>query len=446
MQRRRVGFKIVLALLTTALIAGVGQVAAFCGFYVAKADVGLFNKASQVIIARDGNRTVVTMSSDFRGNAKDFAIVVPVPVTVRKDQVKVGEQKIFDRIDSYTAPRLVEYFDSDPCRVYPRKKWSRFDRSAAPVMEATKSKVSNKALGITIEAKFSVGEYDIVVLGAKQSAGLEIWLKRNGYRMPPKARSLLRPYIRQQMKFFVAKVNLKRHRRSGFQNLRPIMMAYESPRFMLPIRLGMINAQQAQDLIVYVLSPKGRAEVSNYRMVKIPSNVNLPVHVKSEFAKFYPAMFEQAYQREGRNAVFLEYAWDMRWCDPCAANPLSAEELRKAGVFWQAKARGGAANVYVTRLHVRYTRDKFPQDLRFQETPNRKNFQGRYILRHAFKGNLGCSAGGRYQQQLLQRQEREAQQLAHLTGWDINRIRKKIGIRRIDGGKDSWWNTIFKSG
>lgn len=448
MRHKRLNFKILLGLLSAGLVLAVGQVSAFCGFYVAKADVGLFNKASQVIIARDGNRTVVTMSNDFQGKARDFAIVIPVPVTLRKDQVKVGDQKIFDRLDSYTAPRLVEYFDSNPCAVRYKKSWGMFDRSAPMVKSAARERRANKALGVTIEAKFSVGEYDMLVLGAKQSAGLEIWLRRNGYKLPAKARSLLRPYVQQKMKFFVAKVNLKRHRKSGFQSLRPIMMAYESPRFMLPIRLGMINAQTAQDLVIYVLSPKGRAEVTNYRMVKIPSNMNLPVHIKSKFNKFYPAMFEQAYRREGRNAVFLEYAWDMRWCDPCAANPLNAGELRKAGVFWGPKqGRVSAPNVYITRLHVRYTRDKFPQDLKFQETPNRQNYQGRYVLRHAYKGPMSCSAGERYRQQLVNRHEREAQQLAHLTGWDINTIRKKMGVSSGSrGGKDSWWNTIFKSG
>ena len=52
---------------------------AFCGFYVAKADSKLFNKASQVVLARDGNRTVLTMANDYEGEAKDFDVVIPVP-------------------------------------------------------------------------------------------------------------------------------------------------------------------------------------------------------------------------------------------------------------------------------------------------------------------------------------------------------------------------------
>ena len=47
----------------------------FCGFYVAKADTKLFNKASQVVLVRDGDRTVLTMANDFKGEPKEFAVV-----------------------------------------------------------------------------------------------------------------------------------------------------------------------------------------------------------------------------------------------------------------------------------------------------------------------------------------------------------------------------------
>ena len=41
-----------------------------------------------------------------------------------------------------------------------------------------------KALGVTIEAQYTVGEYDILILSAQQSSGLETWLRENGYRIP----------------------------------------------------------------------------------------------------------------------------------------------------------------------------------------------------------------------------------------------------------------------
>ena len=52
------------------LAASAAPAYAFCGFYVAKADTKLFNKASQVVLVRDGDRTVVTMANDFRGDPR----------------------------------------------------------------------------------------------------------------------------------------------------------------------------------------------------------------------------------------------------------------------------------------------------------------------------------------------------------------------------------------
>lgn len=437
-------------LIVVMLAAGSSESWGFCGFFVAKADAKLFNKASRVVIARDGDRTVLTMANDYQGEVKDFAIVVPVPVVLQKGQVHIGDPQVLERLDAFSAPRLVEYFDPDPCRAMVMEK----EMSAPMAAGAAKGRGAD-ALGVKIEAQFTVGEYDIIILSAKESGGLEIWLLENGYRMPAGAAPLLQPYIKQNMKFFVAKVNLKEFEKTGQQFLRPLQMAYESPKFMLPIRLGMANAKEEQDLVAYILSPQGRAEVTNYRTVRIPSDAEIPIYVKNEFGDFYRAMFQRAYEREGKNVVFLEYAWDMNWCDPCAADPLTPEELRKAGVFWtddtgsSPKMRpvpGGATNVYISRLHVRYGREKFPEDLVFQATPNRENFQGRYILRHPFQGEISCQEGKRYRKDLRQRLETEAQTLAKLTGWEINDIRKKAGIQggpTSEKDDESWWDKIF---
>lgn len=413
----------------------------FCGFYVAKADTNLYNKASEVIIARESDRTILTMANDYQGNVKDFAIVVPVPVVLQQEQVRVGDPKIIERLDAFSAPRLVEYFDPDPC--------SDGDLSGGagtrggPPRPASVARERNEQnyLGVTVEARFTVGEYDILILSARESNGLETWLKTNGYRIPQGGSQLLHPYIRQNMKFFVAKVNLSEFQKSGYKFLRPLQIAYESPRFMLPIRLGTINATSEQDLIIYILSPKGQTEITNYRTVKIPSDTEIPVFVKNEFGDFYKAMFQTAYTREGKNIAFIEYAWDMAGCDPCSAEPLNPEELRQAGVFWLNP--GGGTNVFITRLHVRYTRDKFPEDLMFQETSNRQFFQGRYILRHPFSGEIQCEEAQGYRRVLSERFEREAQTLAQLTGWNIQEIRKKMPATAAQNQKIPFWRNIW---
>jgi hypothetical protein len=134
----------------------------------------------------------------------------------------------------------------------------------------------------------------------------------------------LKPYINQGMKFFVAKVNLKEQLKTGYTTLRPLQFAFESEKFMLPMRLGMLNAapDKPQDLIIYLLTKDGRVESSNYRTVKLPANMNLPFFIKPKFQDFYKALFSTAKStKEDHRVVFTEYFWDMAWCDPCAANP-----------------------------------------------------------------------------------------------------------------------------
>jgi hypothetical protein len=417
---------------------------AFCGFYVGKADASLFNDASQVVMVRRENRTVISMANDYRGPLTEFALVVPVPTVLERSQIRIGERKLFERIDAYSAPRLAEYFDPDPCRLARNEATTqRALPASAPAVGAAKSR-RDQALGVTVEASYTVGEYDIVILSGTQSDGLETWLRENGYRIPKGAASALRPYIRQQMKFFVARVNLEEQAQTGVSYLRPLQFAFEHDRFMLPVRLGMLNARGPQDLVLYVLTANGRVETTNYRTIKVPSNVDVPVFVRSEFAKTYKALFERQSAREDHRAIFTEYFWDMSWCDPCAADPLSPAELREAGVYWVGDnaSRGGGQPVMLTRLHLRYTRESLPEDLVFQETQDRNNFQARYVLRHPWGGSPdACAEAKPYFDAVRQRQEREAETLASLTGWPVQSIRSRMTLPGQQPQR--WWESMW---
>lgn len=435
-------------LTATALATAAGTALAFCGFYVAKADTKLFNQASQVVLVRDTDRTVLTMANDFKGDPKEFAIVIPVPTFLQREQIHIADRALLDHLDAYSAPRLVEYFDENPCS----RELERLQAPAAAMKAEGGMKdkqARDRSLGVTIEARYTVGEYDILILSAKESTGLETWLIESGYRIPPGAARVLGGYLKQGMRFFVAKVNLKEQSKLGFTYLRPIQVAYESPRFMLPIRLGMVNANGPQELFVYALTRKGRVETTNYRTVRLPSNAEVPLFVKNEFPGFYKSLFSQQVRRQDMRSVFLEYAWDMAWCDPCSADPLAADELRQLGVFWLDRGEdnaSGARNVFLTRLHLRYDAAHFPEDLSFQETADRENFQGRFILRHPWTGSDRCEAAQAYRRELPKRFEQEAQTLASLTAWDVNKIRRKMNLTAgsvVPADGEPWWKKIW---
>jgi len=418
------------------------QAASFCGFFVGKADATLYNKASQVILVREGNRTVLSMLNDYRGEPSEFALVVPVPQVLERGQIRTGDRRIFERIDAFTAPRLAEYFDPDPCaRREPDLRGMLALNRAVPASAPAQRR--KDALGVTVEARYTVGEYDIAILSAAESDGLETWLTRSGYRIPKGAAAALRPYVRQNLKFFVARVNLAEHARTGRAWLSPLQFAFDSEKFMLPVRLGMLNADGPQDLVVYALTQKGRVETTNYRTVRLPTDAELPLHVRDDFAGVYRALFDEQARREDLRAVFTEFFWDTSWCDPCAAEPLTPAELRSAGVFWvdPAGARGGEP-VMVTRLHLRYTRESLPEDLVFQQTADRQPYQARYVLRHPWPGAPdACAAATAYFNDVRERQDREAATLASLTGWNVDTIRGRMSLAPVTGPR--WWESLW---
>jgi hypothetical protein len=423
--------KVGVALVATLSQLTAGPAAAFCGFYVAKADSKLFNKSSKVVLTRDGNQTAITMASDYEGDPDEFAVVIPVPTFIERRQIGVVDTRTIDHLDAYTAPRLVEYNDPDPCRPIPVMHMAAM-RGAPPAPAAT---LAERHKGVTVEASYDVAEYDVSILSAEESNGLADWLTDNGYRIPNGAAAVLGSYIKQNMRFFVAKVNLERMKLAGNHFLRPLQVRYETTKFMLPLRLGTVNANGPQDLIVYALTRKGRVEAANYRTVKLPTGVDVPLYVKSEFGKFYKAMFDRAVVRENMRAVFVEYAWDMGWCDPCASEPLSNKELVELGARWirddsAAPFGRGGTPVFATRLHVRYDAKSFPEDIVFQETYDRENFQGRYALHHPWQGNASCPAAEAYRRELPTRFAKEAANLVELTGWARNEVEvemKKAG-------------------
>jgi hypothetical protein len=446
-----------LTLAVTALLAGgaaAPSAQAFCGFYVAQGDAKIFNHASKVVLARDENRTVITMVSDFQGDPKEFAVVVPVPVVPEKGQVHIGDPAWVDHLENYSVPRLVEYTDPNPCpsagievmgdrKIAFRKKDS-----------STRQLISSVDLrAVTVEAQYKVDEYEIVILSATEGRALDTWLVEQGYRIPAGAAPVLQTYIKQGMFFFVAKVDVQEQKRRGINFLRPIQVAFESPKFMLPIRLGMVNADGPQEMFVFTLTRRGRVEATNYRTVRMPTGLDVPEFVKGEFPDFYRLLFANQQRKEGESAVFLEYAWvvvpNTPSCDPCTAPYLTPQELRSLGAFW-ISARpevGPPGEVILTRLHLRYDARHFPEDLQLQETADREDWQARYVLHHPYHGQDECPEMAAYRKGVWARRQKEAENYASLTGAWLEGTRRKMGADEKWSEPDeelTWWGRLWR--
>src|SRR5215207_4129385 len=117
----RVGIAAAIAAATLAI--GAPSAHAFCGFYINGAGGEMFNNATQVVLMRHGTRTVLSMQNAYQGPPQDFALVIPVPVVLKQGDVKTLTKGVFDKVDTMGAPRLVEYWEQDPCwRPRPNKR------------------------------------------------------------------------------------------------------------------------------------------------------------------------------------------------------------------------------------------------------------------------------------------------------------------------------------
>jgi hypothetical protein len=407
------------AIVTAVVLAALPHTAsAFCGFYVAGGDQKMFNDATQVVLMREGTRTVLAMQNNYQGPPEAFAMVIPVPVVLHEPDVKTLNREVFEHVEQMGAPRLVEYWEQDPCR-----QLSESADDGAKLSMATAAPRNAVArgggYGVKIEAKFTVGEYQIVILSAKDSTGLDAWLRAEKYKIPDGAEPLLRPYVEAGSKFFVAKVDPAKIKFDKDQRaaLSPLRFHYDSEEFSLPIRLGLANSSGTQDLIVNIIAPHQRYNVANYKNVTIPTNIDVSEAMKDKFAAFYTALFDRTLEKNP-GAVVTEYAWQATSCDPCPGPSLQPQELMTLGgdVLQGTREQPQPYRGYdfvLTRLHARYGKADMKDDLRFQKAepivggrehlvdngkleegsrPDaQNNFQGRYAVRHRWTGPIACA-------------------------------------------------------
>jgi hypothetical protein len=430
--------KMALIAVVAVLVGAPSAANAFCGFYVTGSDQQLVADATQVVLMRKGTRTVLSMQNNYKGPPEAFAMVIPVPVVLKEQDVKTLPAQVFANVERMGAPRLVEYWEQDPCRPEPQyDRLAMAPSAAAPAPRGGMAKGGD--LGVTVEAQFTVGEYQIVILSAKDSTGLDTWLRREKYNIPKGAEPLLRPYVESGSKFFVAKVDVKKVKFTGGRaDLSPLRFHYDSEQFVLPIRLGLANSGGTQDLIVSILAPGQRYEVANGKNVTIPTNLDVKDSVRDRFGAFYAALFDRTLERNP-GAVVTEYAWQAATCDPCPGPTLNANDFmtlgadvlepqaqiaspaapasppsggRPAPPMRRRMPMGWGMDFVLTRLHARYGRD-LKDDLVFKAAPpivggrefvrdggkleegaqpsSVNNFQGRYAIRHRWTGPVACA-------------------------------------------------------
>ena len=337
---------------------------AFCGTFVAGPGDDLYNESSQVVYARQGNQTTLTLANDFSGDVGDFAMVIPVPPGIDEDSVSVIDPEVVQALDTFSAPRLVEYSCEDFW--YPSHDGLRSPIGCADY--ALYSSEGGAYSGgeadstVTVEAEFTEGEYAFTIISAENGDGLESWLDGHGFALGGEASDMLQDYIDSGSWFLAAKVAIDLH--DGPLWLSPIQLTYTSEAMSLPIRLGTLNSEGMQEIILYGLTAEqdGALGIANLRPLDIDTDCMLDEGMSS----WYRGELDEI-----ENGWVVEHSWSPYHCDPCTpGGTLEPELVTQLGLEDDFP--------HFSRLFVRYDAQQ-SEDLQLYASGMYDQTQRRYI-------------------------------------------------------------------
>lgn len=297
---------------------------AFVGFHVTRGAPAA-SEASAVVVMRDGDTTIVTTRTSYRGPPVDSAFVVPVPPGVDRGGVRALDPDALDRIDRSSAPRLVEH-----------------GRSPCPVGPADRLALAR-----------SLGEPEAIVAYGVDASEIARWLRARGYLVPDELATAVRSYVEAGYGFLVARLDASRAttRQDGRAYPPPLRFHYRSEEIVLPLRLADLGGTRRHDLVVHVLDRGHRREAANRPNVLAPTNLEMFSAARERFGEVYATIVDRVLERHP-GAIVTEYAWDAGACDPCTAAPLGPADLDALGRGVGGAAPASSEGFVLTRLHT----------------------------------------------------------------------------------------------
>ncbi len=414
-----------MSVVSIALLTLVPQVAsAFCGTYVGSPGSEATNAGSRIVIARDGQDTVLTMANDYSGDLSEFGMLIPVPATLSLNDVSVVPPAAINALDEYTGPRLVSYsqeqVESGAVNQNSNVRWVDGEQPAAATTSSGCGPSSSSSApsdsgyqttttttttttdywtdigdesfdAVVLEEVSTVGAYDLTLLSADDGDSLALWATNRGLDIKPETAAVLDAYIDGGAWFVAAEVSLDAQN-LDFRWLPPLQMRYTSAMVSLPIRLGTTSSAGVQEMLIFTLNHQneGWTGISNYSEAPIQSEC---LYDGTNFGSFYrdrahdalapevTGVFDDtadtAAPVEDVKATWLvEYGWSSGKCDPCTdESDIGLEEDTVTDLGWEHTVN----DIYVTRIRMRFGPEEIDQDLVLYSSYIPFNSQLRYI-------------------------------------------------------------------
>ncbi|MFI9624515.1 DUF2330 domain-containing protein [Streptomyces sp. NPDC052042] len=212
-----------------------------CGAMVPRgaSEVAVDREAS--VVTWDGRTEEIVMRLTVRGDAPEAAWIMPVP---HRADVELGDPSLFSELDALTAPvpKTRHYF-------WPRSDDWPFAGSGADGA----GRPSAAAPPVQVVGRERLGPFDVARLAATDPEALRDWLDGNGFELPDRLATALKPYVDQKWEY----VAIRLVPRGGNDPLRgeldPLRLRFAAERPVYPMRLSKL-ASTPQRLKLYVLA------------------------------------------------------------------------------------------------------------------------------------------------------------------------------------------------
>lgn len=196
---------------------------------LAKADGGIFyphdyysaETTQKAFISFANSTENLVVLASFRGNAKDFAWVIPTP---SKPEINKGSVDLFNDLAEITKTT-----DSGPDIIYDQPTFGLSGGSKSQPVEV----ISEKTVDV----------YNTAVLKATDENALAEWLFNNGYSFPTDKSSELKNYVESGWYFAIAKIKPDLISGGGIASqldegtLTPLRLTFQTDKIIYPMKL-----------------------------------------------------------------------------------------------------------------------------------------------------------------------------------------------------------------
>lgn len=214
-----------------------------CGAMIPGGETRVSVDRETSVVGWDGRTEQIVMRLTVRGNAPEAAWIMPVP---HRASVELGDPGLFSELSALTSPELVtrHYF-------WPRAHDWPFAGSSG-VGDGARAPAAG-APSVEVVGRERLGPFDVARLAANDPEALRKWLEENGFDLPDRLATALKPYVDQGWEYVAIRLAPREGHNPLGGTLDPLRLRFASDRLVYPMRLSKL-ASTPQQLGLYVLA------------------------------------------------------------------------------------------------------------------------------------------------------------------------------------------------